>query len=124
MIERDKPTGFVRLVRAFGYSAHGFHHAWRKEAAFRQEVGLAVLVIPLGLFLGHSGVERALLICPMLQILVIEILNSAVEAAVDRGGTERNALAGMAKDMGSAAVMLSFAMLGTVWFLILSDHGR
>ena len=124
MIERDKPTGFVRLVRAFGYSAHGFHHAWRKEAAFRQEVGLAVLVIPLGLFLGHSGVERALLICPMLQILVIEILNSAVEAAVDRGGTERNALAGMAKDMGSAAVMLSFAMLGTVWYLILSDHGR
>ena len=124
MIERDKPTGFVRLVRAFGYSAHGFHHAWRKEAAFRQEVGLAVLVIPLGLFLGHSGVERALLICPMLQILVIEILNSAVEAAVDRGGTERNALAGMAKDMGSAAVMLSFATLGTVWLLILSDHGH
>jgi len=124
MIERDKPTGFVRLVRALGYSAQGFHHAWREEAAFRQEVCLAVVVIPLGLFLGHSGVERALLICPMLQILVIEILNSAVEAAVDRGGTERNALAGMAKDMGSAAVMLSFAMLGTVWFLILSDHGH
>ena len=124
MIERDKPTGFVRLVRAFGYSAQGFRHAWREEAAFRQEVCLAALVIPLGLFLGHSGVERALLICPMLQILVIEILNSAVEAAVDRGGTERNALAGMAKDMGSAAVMLSFAMLGTVWLLILSDLGH
>ena len=60
----------------------------------------------------------------MLQILVIEILNSAVEATVDRGGTERNTLAGMAKDMGSAAVMLSFALLGTVWFLILSDHGH
>ncbi|HLN50095.1 MAG TPA: diacylglycerol kinase [Steroidobacteraceae bacterium] len=124
MIERDKPTGFVRLVRAFGYSAQGFHHAWREEAAFRQEVCLAALVIPLGLFLGHSGIERALLICPMLQILVIEILNSAVEAAVDRSGTERNSLAGMAKDMGSAAVMLSFAMLGTVWLLILSDHGH
>ena len=60
----------------------------------------------------------------MLQILVIEILNSAIEAAVDRSGTERNALAGMAKDMGSAAVMVSFAMLGTVWLLILSDHGH
>ena len=85
---------------------------------------MAALVIPCGLFLGRSGVERALLVCPMLQILVIEILNSAVEATVDRGGTERNPLAGMAKDMGSAAVMLSFAMLGTVWFLILSDHGH
>ena len=124
MTERDKPTGMVRLLRAIGYSAQGFRHAWREEAAFRQEVCLAALVIPLGLFLGHSGVQRALLICPMLQILVIEILNSAVEAAVDRSGMERNALAGMAKDMGSAAVMLSFAMLGTVWLLILSDHGH
>src|SRR5271169_686309 len=124
MTERDKPTGLVRLLRAFGYSIQGFRYAWREEAAFRQELCLAALVVPGGLFLGHSGVERALLICPMLQILVIEILNSAVEAAVDRSGTERNALAGMAKDMGSAAVMLSFAMLGTVWLLILSDHGH
>ena len=124
MIERDKPTGMARLRRAFGYSIQGFRHAWREEAAFRQELCVAALVIPCGLLLGHSGVERALLVCPMLQILVIEILNSAVEATVDRGGTERNTLAGMAKDMGSAAVMLSFAMLGTVWFLILSDHGH
>ena len=124
MTEREKPTGMVRLLRAFGYSIQGFRYAWREEAAFRQELCLAALVIPGGLFLGHSGVERALLVCPMLQILVIEILNSAVEAAVDRSGTERNALAGMAKDMGSAAVMLSFAMLGTVWLLILSDHGH
>ena len=111
-------------MRAFGYSWQGFLHAWREESAFRQELCLAVLVIPGGLFLGRSGVERALLVCPMLQILVVEILNSAVEAAVDRGGTERNPLAGMAKDMGSAAVMLSFALLGTVWLLILSDHGH
>jgi diacylglycerol kinase (ATP) len=124
MTEREKPTGMVRLLRAFGYSIQGFRYAWREEAAFRQELCLAALVIPGGLFLGHSGVERAVLVCPMLQILVIEILNSAVEAAVDRSGTERNALAGMAKDMGSAAVMLSFAMLGTVWLLILSDHGH
>jgi len=124
MTEREKPTGITRLVRAFGYSLQGFGHAWREEAAFRQEVSLSVLVVPLGIYLGRSGVERALLVWPMLQILVIEILNSAVEAVVDRSGTERHPLAGMAKDLGSAAVMLSFFLLGTVWLLILSDHGR
>jgi diacylglycerol kinase (ATP) len=124
MSDRDKPTGWTRLLRAFGYSFQGFRHAWREEAAFRQEVILSMLVIPLGLYLGHSGVERALLVSPMLLILVVEILNSAVEAVVDRSGTERHPLAGMAKDMGSAAVMLSFALLGTVWFLILSDPGH
>src|ERR1700685_236154 len=122
MTDREKPTGITRFLRAFGYSLQGFGHAWREEAAFRQEVCLSVAVIPIGLYLGRSGIERALLVWPMLQILVIEILNSAVEAVVDRGGTERHPLAGMAKDMGSAAVMLSFALLGTVWLLILSDH--
>ena len=124
MKDRQKPTGITRLLRAFGYSFHGFQHAWREEAAFRQEVGLAVLVVPAGLYFGHSGVERALLVSPMLLILVVEILNSAVEAVVDRSGTERHPLAGMAKDMGSAAVMMSFALLGTVWLLVLSDHGH
>jgi len=85
---------------------------------------LALLVFPGGLYLGHSGVERALLVGPMLLILIVEILNSALEAVVDRSGTERHPLSGMAKDMGSAAVMLSFALLGTVWFLILSDPGH
>jgi diacylglycerol kinase (ATP) len=124
MNDRNKPTGFTRLVRAFGYSFQGFRQVWREESAFRQEVGLSLLVIPGGLYLGRSGVERALLVSPMLMILVVEILNSAVEAVVDRSGTERHPLAGMAKDMGSAAVMLSFALLGTVWLLILSDHGH
>ena len=122
-MERDKPTGMTRLLRAFGYSFQGFRYAWREEAAFRQEVCLALFVVPAGLYLGRSGVERALLVSPMLLILVVEILNSAVEAVVDRSGTERHPLAGMAKDMGSAAVMLSFVLLGTVWFLVLSDHG-
>jgi len=121
-MERDKPIGITRVMRAFGYSFQGFRHAWREEAAFRQEVCLSLAVIPLGLHLGRSGVERALLVCPMLLILVVEILNSAVEAVVDRSGTERHPLAGMAKDMGSAAVMLSFVLLGTVWLLVLSDH--
>jgi diacylglycerol kinase (ATP) len=124
MNDRHKPTGITRLVRAFGYSFQGFLHTWREEAAFRQEALLSLLVIPAGLRFGNSGVERALLVSPMLLILVVELLNSAVEAVVDRSGTERHPLAGMAKDMGSAAVMLSFALLGTVWFLILSDHGH
>jgi len=124
MSDRHKPTGITRLVRAFGYSFQGFRHTWREEAAIRQEVMLSMLLIPAGLYFGNSGVERALLVSPMLLILMVEILNSAVEAVVDRSGTERHPLAGMAKDMGSAAVMLSFALLGTVWFLILSDHGH
>jgi diacylglycerol kinase (ATP) len=123
-MERDKPIGFTRLVRSFVYSFQGFRHAWREEAAFRQEVLLGVVVIPLGTVLGRSGVERALLVSPMLLILVVEILNSAVEAVVDRSGTERHPLAGMAKDMGSAAVLLAFILLGTVWLLVLSDHGH
>jgi diacylglycerol kinase (ATP) len=124
MTDRNKPTGFIRLIRSFGYSFQGFRFAWREEAAFRQEIALAVLVIPAGIYLGRSGVERALLVVPMLLILVVEFLNSAVEAVVDRSGTERHPLAGMAKDMGSAAVLLSFVLLGTVWLLILSDHGH
>jgi diacylglycerol kinase (ATP) len=124
LMEREKPVGMTRLLRAFGYSFQGFRHAWREEAAFRQEVFLSAFVIPAGLFLGRTGSERALLVCPMLLILVVEILNSAVEAVVDRAGPERHPLAGMAKDMGSAAVMLSFVLLGTVWLLVLSDHGH
>jgi diacylglycerol kinase (ATP) len=122
MNERHKPAGFVRLVRSFRYSYQGFVHTWRREAAFRQEVSLAVCVVPLGILVGRSGVERAALVAPMLLILIVELLNSAVEAVVDRAGTERHPLSGMAKDMGSAAVLLSFILLGTVWLLVLSDH--
>jgi diacylglycerol kinase (ATP) len=124
MTDRNKPTGLSRLIRSFGYSYQGFRLAWREEAAFRQEITLSMVVIPAGLYFGNSGIERALLIMPMLLILVVEFLNSAVEAVVDRSGTERHPLAGMAKDMGSAAVLLSFILLGTVWLLILSDHGH
>jgi diacylglycerol kinase (ATP) len=124
MNDRLKPTGLTRIVRAFGYSAMGFAQVWREEAAFRQEATLALLVIPLGLYLGQTGIERALLVSPMLLILIVELLNSAIEAVVDRSGLERHPLAGMAKDMGSAAVLLSFLLLGTVWCLVLFDHLR
>lgn len=122
MMDRQKPTGLTRILRAFGYSLQGLAHAFREEAAFRQELLLSIAVIPGGLYLGRNGVERALLTAPMLLILIIEILNSAVEAVVDRSGMERHPLAGMAKDMGSAAVLLSFVLLGAIWLLVLLDH--
>ena len=107
------------MVRALGASIRGLRGAFREEAAFRQELGLALVVIPLAMWLGHSGVERALLIAPMLLTLVVELINSAIEATVDRIGFERHALAGLAKDIGSAAVLMSLFLLGTVWLLVL-----
>jgi diacylglycerol kinase (ATP) len=118
-VDRYKPRGIVRVLRALAASLHGLAGAFRAEAAFRQELALAAVVIPLGLWLGHSGVERALLIAPMLLLLIVELLNSAIEATVDRIGFERHALAGLAKDIGSAAVLMSFALLGAVWLLVL-----
>ena len=121
-IDRLKPRGLVRLWRAFGASGRGLAGAFRDEAAFRQELCLAALVIPVGLWLGHSGVERALLVGPMLLILIVELINSAIEATVDRIGYEHHALAGLAKDLGSAAVFMSFVLLGGVWLLVLIGH--
>jgi diacylglycerol kinase (ATP) len=118
-VDRYKPRGLTRVLRAAGASLKGLTGAYREEAAFRQELACALLVIPLGLWLGHSGVERALLIAPMLLILIVELLNSAVEATVDRIGFERHALAGLAKDFGSAAVFMSFVLLIAVWLLVL-----
>ena len=118
-VDRYKPRGVTRVLRALSSSLQGLVGAFRDEAAFRQELGLAVIVIPLGLWLGHSGVERALLIAPMLLILIVELLNSAIEATVDRVGPERHELAGLAKDIGSAAVLMSFVLLTAVWLLVL-----
>jgi diacylglycerol kinase (ATP) len=118
-VDRYKPRGVTRVLRALSSSVQGLTGAFRDEAAFRQELGLAVIVIPLGLWLGHSGVERALLIAPMLLILIVELLNSAIEATVDRIGFERHKLAGLAKDIGSAAVFMSFVLLAAVWLLVL-----
>ncbi len=120
--QRHKPRGFTRLLRAFGASAQGFAGAFREEAAFRQELAFALLAIPLGLWLGRSGIERALLVAPVLLVLVVELLNSAIEAAIDRIGLERHRLSGLAKDIGSAAVLLSFVLLAAVWALVLLDH--
>jgi diacylglycerol kinase (ATP) len=121
-IERVKLGGLVRLWRACGASARGFAGALRDEAAFRQELCFAALVIPLGLWLGHGGAERALLVAPVLLILIVELINSAIEATIDRIGFEHHELAGLAKDLGSAAVFMSFVLLGGVWLLVLLGH--
>jgi diacylglycerol kinase (ATP) len=116
---RLKPTGFTRMVRAFGASMKGLTGAFREEAAFRQELALALVVIPVGLWLGKNGIERVLLIAPMFLVLIIELINSAIEATVDRIGLERHTLSGLAKDIGSAAVLLSLLLLAVVWLLVL-----
>ena len=118
-LDRPKPRGTQDTIDAARASWLGLVGCFREEAAFRQELALAVVVIPLGLWLGHTGVERALLVSPMLLVLVVELLNSAIEATVDRIGLERHVLAGLAKDIGSAAVLMSFLLLAAVWLLVL-----
>ena len=116
---RDKLGGYTRLIRAFGASCKGLAGAFREEAAFRQELAFAAVALPLGLGLGRSGVERALLAAPVMLVLIVELLNSAIEAAVDRMGPEPHELSGLAKDIGSAAVSLSFVLFALVWILVL-----
>ncbi len=118
-VDRYKPRGMTRIVRALASSLRGLRGAYRDEAAFRQELALALIVIPLGLWLGHGATERVLLTAPVVLILIVELLNSAIEATVDRIGFERHALAGLAKDIGSAAVLMSFVLLVAVWLIVL-----
>ena len=113
-------TGPARLSRAFGSTFRGLAAAWRAEEAFRQECLLAAVVVPLGLWLGANGIERALLVGPMFLVLAIELVNSAIEATVDRIGVERHPLSAMAKELGSAAVFVAFALLALNWLLVLA----
>jgi diacylglycerol kinase (ATP) len=119
---REKLQGARRILRAFGSSFKGFSGAYREEAAFRQELAFACLATPLGIWLGHSGVERAVLVAPVLLVLIVELLNSAIEATVDRIGLERHMLSGLAKDIGSAAVLTSFILVAVVWVLVLTGR--
>ncbi len=112
-------TGLRRLANAAGYSLSGLAAAARHEDAFRQELILAAVLVPLGLWLGASGIERALLVGSVLLVLIVELLNSAVEATVDRVSLEDHSLAKRAKDIGSAAVMLSLANVVVIWLLVL-----
>ena len=112
-------TGLQRLINATGYSLSGLAAAARHEDAFRQELILAAVMVPLGLWLGATGLERALLVGSVLMVLVVELLNSAVEATVDRVSLDDHNLAKRAKDIGSAAVMLALLNVAAVWILIL-----
>jgi len=112
-------TGLQRILNAAGYSWAGLQAAFRHEDAFRQEVYLALLLIPLALYLGVTGIERALMIASVLGVLIVELLNSAIEAAVDRISLEHHQLIKRAKDMGSAAVMIALATVCVVWSLVL-----
>jgi diacylglycerol kinase (ATP) len=111
--------GIKRILKAAVYSWQGMKAAYQHEEAFRQELMLVIVLVPIGLYLGNGGVEKALLVGSVLLLPLVEILNSALEAVVDRFGKELHELSGRAKDMGSAAVFLAIVNLLTVWFLVL-----
>lgn len=111
--------GLVRIVRAFGYSLQGLGAAWRHEAAFRQEVALSAILIPLGLWLGNSATERLLLAGMLVLVLVVELINSAIEALADAVSPDHHPLLGRAKDIGSAAVLLTLLLTGATWITVL-----
>jgi diacylglycerol kinase (ATP) len=112
-------TGLRRLLNALGYSLHGFGSAFRHEDAFRQETLLAAALIPIALFLDVGGAGKALMIASVLLVLIVELLNSAIEAAVDRISLDKHRLAKRAKDIGSAAVFVSLVNVVAVWALVL-----
>ncbi len=113
-----KQTG-TRLWRATGYSLAGLRAAFQHEQAFRQEVYLLLIVVPLGLWWGDGAVEKVLLIGSWLIVMIAELLNSAVEAVVDRIGSEQHELSGRAKDIASAAVMVALALAGLTWVMLI-----
>ena len=111
--------GLKRIVNAFFFSMAGFKATWEYEEAFRQEVFLFILTTPLAIWLTENNIERAILIGSVGAVLLVELLNSAVEAAIDRIGYEHHELSGRAKDIGSAAVMLSLVLAAMTWAIIL-----
>lgn len=115
---KRQPGGLQRIINATGYSIAGLKAAWRHEAAFRQELLLLAVLLPAALWLGSDMIQRMLLIGSLLLVLIVELVNSAVEAAIDRIGPERHALSGRAKDFGSAAVMISLVGAALTWAAI------
>jgi diacylglycerol kinase (ATP) len=107
--------GLERLLDAAGYSVKGIRAVWQNEAAFRQEVALIVLLLPLSFFVANDAVQWLLLVAPLFLVLVVELLNSAIESVVDRIGPEPHDLSGRAKDMGSAAVFFCLVLIALSW---------
>ncbi len=112
-------TGIRRLINAFGYSVDGFKAAFQNEDAFRQELFLAAVLVPLGLYLGKTGMEKALLVAVVLLLLIVELFNSAIEAAVDHTSIDVHPLAKRSKDIASATVIVALVIVGGVWGLVL-----
>jgi len=112
-------TGLRRIINATRYSLDGLRHAAQHEQAFQQELLLTVVLVPLALWLGETGIERAILIASLILVLIVELLNSAIEATQDRISLEQHPLAKHAKDVGSAAVMLALLNAALVWLLVL-----
>ena len=111
-------TGLTRVIKATRFSWQGFRAAWKNESAFRQECTIGLLMLPLAFVIGQSMLQVAVLIALLGLVLITELLNSAVEAVVDRIGPEHHDLAGRAKDMGSAAVFVSLSLVVTVWTMM------
>jgi len=111
--------GLRRMINALGYSIDGLRAAWENEDAFRTEVVIALLLAPLGWVLGTNPVDRALLIGVLLIVLIVEVLNTAIEVAIDRQSFEINPLAKRAKDLGSAAVLLALLLAGGIWLAVI-----
>lgn len=112
--------GLARIAHALRYSLQGLGAAWRHEAAFRQELTLVVLLTPIGLWLGGSAMERLLLVGVLALVLIIELVNSAIEVLADAISTDHHPLLGRAKDIGSAAVLLSLLLAGATWVCVLA----
>lgn len=113
------PRGLARIIAATGYSIKGFKATWINEEAFRQEVVLAIILIPLGMWLGDNPVEQSLLVSVVMLVLIVELLNSAIETIVDRVSLDHHDLSARAKDIGSAAVMTSLFLVVFVWAVLL-----
>lgn len=120
---KPEPTGTVsRLIRALGFSLNGLKAAWRSEWAFRADVVLCAALAPLAMWMGGNGVERALLIGSLALVIMAELINSGIEAVVDRIGPDRHELSKKAKDVGSAVVFVALLNAGVVWFFVLASE--
>jgi diacylglycerol kinase (ATP) len=122
MAKYNQVGGLRRIWNAGLYSLAGIRASWKNEAAFRQELVLCLFLVPAAFWVGGSAVERALLAGSCLLVLVVELLNSAIEAAIDRIGADPHKLSGRAKDMGSAAVFVSLCMAALCWGLVMHER--
>ena len=119
VMQSEDNVGVRRLINALRWTVRGMKSTFKHEEAFRQEVYLTLVLAPLGLWLGETGVENALLVAPLFIVLIVELMNSAIESVVDRISTDHHKLSGRAKDQGSAAVFVSLALVALCWVMVL-----